>query len=229
MFPIVESSLGRLILSKKGLRLQCCIGYQSIRNYKKPMWVPIAPSKMYKNIVVIPPPKMEFQEETALRETYELYSRSLWKFQDGISREQEAQMQKEAIQVSEEVELERIFKMNDAENEKVKKIREESVMKEWEEVEAEILAKRKGLEEEELLQLEETEKLIQSELKRLEKAIKIEDLDEVIDKAMAAEWDYNFAIDKSGKVVQGRYNNSIGPADLSIPKEPMITPIQEAK
>ncbi|CAL8109675.1 unnamed protein product [Orchesella dallaii] len=231
MFPIVESSLGRLIIlsSKKRIRLQCYIGYQSIRNYKKPIWVPIAPSKMYKNIVETPLPKMELQEVTALQETYKLYSSSLWKFQDGISREHEAQMQKEAIQVSEEVELERIFKMNDAENEKVKKIREESVIKEWEEVEAQILAMRKGLEEEELIRLEETEKVIQSELKRLEKVIKIEDLDEVIDKAMAAEWDYNFAIDKSGKIVQGRYNNSIGLADLSIPKKPNITPIQVAK
>ncbi|ODN03935.1 putative 28S ribosomal protein S26, mitochondrial [Orchesella cincta] len=228
MFPLVESSLGRIILSNKGFRLRSCVEYQSVRNHKKPIWVPIAKSKMYKNIVDIPPPKMEFEEMTALQESYTLYNRSLWKFQDGITRELEAQQQKEAIQVSEDVELERIFKMNDVENENVRKNREESLLKEWEEVEKEILQMRKQKEEEELQTLEKTEEFLESEMKRLEGAIKPEDVDELIEKALGAVWDYNFAIDKTGRISQGRHN-SVAVADISIPAEPLVTPVEGTK
>lgn len=85
-------------------------------------------------------------------------------FQGNISREKEIQQQKEARQVSEEVELERIFTINDAENAKVRKIREAALVEEWKETEKEILEMKKQKEEEELTRLEETEKHLLSEM-----------------------------------------------------------------
>lgn len=62
--------------------------------------------------------------------------------------------------MSEEVDLERIFTINDAENEKVRKIREAALVEEWKDVEREILEMKKQKEDEELQKLEETEEFI---------------------------------------------------------------------
>ena len=39
-------------------------------------------------------------------------------------------------------------------------------------------------------------------------AIRLDNLDEAIEKAMATQIDHNFAIDKTGNVYQGRLNSS---------------------
>lgn len=85
-------------------------------------------------------------------------------FQGNISKERVIQQQKEARQVSEEVELERIFTINDVENAKVRKIREVALVEEWKETEREILEMKKQKEEEEATQLEDTEKHLLSEM-----------------------------------------------------------------
>lgn len=65
--------------SRKIISAQVCVQYQSVRNYpRKPRWVPMAKSKMYKIIDFPPAPKLEFEEITAQYDTYKLYSRSLW-------------------------------------------------------------------------------------------------------------------------------------------------------
>ena len=44
---------------------------------------------------------------------------------------------------------------------------------------------------------------------RLKTCIKVDDLDEAIEKAFATEIDYNFAIDKNGIRYPGRHNNTV--------------------
>lgn len=73
-------------------------------------------------------------------------------------------MQRNAKQVSEEVELERIFKMNDEINEKVRQLREATHARHLKEAEEDILEKKRLLEEEELMELEKAEKQIELEM-----------------------------------------------------------------
>lgn len=87
-------------------------------------------------------------------------------YQSTISREIEAQQQKDAIQVSEEVELERIFSMNEEENAKVRQNRENALVQEWKDIEQEILQVKRLKEEEELKRLGENEEFIKMEMVR---------------------------------------------------------------
>lgn len=63
---------------------------------------------------------------------------------------------------------------------------------------------------------------------RLKGAIKLEDLDQVIEKALAVELDYNFAIGKDGKFYRGRCNSEES-IDGPPPYAPIVKPVEEAR
>lgn len=81
MLGVLETSLkgGTALYSSKLANIPGSVVYQSVRNYpKKPRWIPIAKSKMYKNLVFPVPPKYEEEENLSLYDNYKLYMTSIW-------------------------------------------------------------------------------------------------------------------------------------------------------
>jgi len=209
MIAVLEGCVkSRILLNPANFaRVQCCLQYEPVRNYpKKPRWLPIAKSKMFKVRVRYAPPKLEFEEGMEIRDNYGLYHRSLWAFEANIFQEREQKSEMDAQKISEEIEVERMVKMNEIENERIRKIREEALIEEHELIKQEILQMKEQKEEEELSQLEQTETRLATTMERLKEAIPVEKLDEAIEKALAIEVDYNYAVAKDGRYLIGREN-----------------------
>lgn len=62
-----------LLISKAPLLLK-----NSVRFARKPRWVPMAKSKMFKNRELPYRPPHEMEEMTRLKENYRVYNNSLW-------------------------------------------------------------------------------------------------------------------------------------------------------
>jgi len=88
-------------------------------------------------------------------------------FQKQIYEAQVIREQQEAKQISEDVELEKIFAKNDEDNAKVKAFRESQLQVEWKQIEEKILMEKSLIETKVLQSIESSEKVLNAEMVRL--------------------------------------------------------------
>lgn len=179
------------------------LGTQAVR-WRKPRWVPVAPSKKFK----IPPRKITPPEEVhELRRLNNNYNTQMRALRHHLTQEKKrtADTSELAMQqvAQEEEEHQRLMEYNRQENLRVAALREERVRKEYEAELARVEAskvkqaqKAAAAEEEALRIINETQEFVKTFIKR-------EDLEKAIEEAMANPKDYNFAIDQDGHVLRG--------------------------
>ncbi|XP_042241230.1 probable 28S ribosomal protein S26, mitochondrial [Homarus americanus] len=178
-------------------------GSQTVR-WRKPRWVPVAKSKMFK----IPPrtitPKEEVVEITRLFNMYRTQMRAvrrhLWEESLRRADTSELSMQQAA---EDEAEHQQILEYNHQENLRVAALREERVRKEFEANLARVEASKEKLAKQALEAQEKALHLITETQALVKTFIKREDLEEAIETAIANPIDYNFVIDQEGHIFRG--------------------------
>lgn len=181
--------------------------------FRKPIWAPTAPSKLFR----IPEKPNYDEEERAQREyldiTYNRMSASIYKYfkeefylptlgAGGFSPEQ--------IRGEEEEQM-KLIRENDIENERVRKIREERLENERKEIEAELLVEKLKQEENRKILAKQIDEEVEQEIKRSETYITKETLDQAIEEALENVVNYEFAIDVQGNIY---YDDKLHPYAL---------------
>lgn len=196
---------GEIARCRDANRLVTALGETSIRWRTKPRWLPVAKSKMFRIPERKPQPKEEREELKKLHNIYRTEFKSIRlffhnKIQEMTTGESVIMEQKKR----EEDEHLKCIRINDEWNQSVAKLREkllaEDKEKELEETLKQIEENRLQLEK----QKEEAERLVREEKERSKYYITNENIDEVIEHAMANPVDYNFCIDLDCNVYHGR-------------------------
>ncbi|CAG7817070.1 unnamed protein product [Allacma fusca] len=202
----------------------CCVQLQFVR-WRKPRWIPQAKTKLFKVPLKVRPPLEEQAERDMLLNRYGTMTKSLWTYQEGLSGIEDDHEGMLGSAVNVDAEIDSVIEANEKINAVVRARREKLDAEKWIKTEQEILQKKEELELQEHERLNLTEAEIKRQIERLASAIKVEDLDEVIEKALAQEIDYNFAVDTSGNIYAGRHNTgriSQAPKDPLTSVEPIV-------
>lgn len=183
---------------------------QLVRWRRKPRWLPVAKSKLFR----VPERKAEDPIERAelmrLHANYKTQLRAVRSFLINNSQ-REVSSQADHLIVSPE-ELEEDFKqcslVNDQWNQEIAEIRNKRLAAERE-AQIELVAQRLEAKSERIaLKKDTAERLVRIEKERAKTLITPENIDKAIEAALAETKDYNFAIDLSGNV----YRNEEAPA-----------------
>jgi len=197
---------GSSLLANCARQPACCTQLIFVR-WRKPRWVPTAPSKIFKLPNRKRPPADEARERKVLKDRYGTQIKALWLHQRALNYGRLFEKLSTETSVKYEQEIDQVIEENNRINAEIRAQREEIMATEWAETEKYILATKaqKELQEEE--ELKQTEQQILAQIERLKTALKIEDLDEAIEKALSTEVDYNYAIDLAGNKYHGRHTN----------------------
>ncbi|XP_067012915.1 small ribosomal subunit protein mS26 [Anabrus simplex] len=196
--------------------------YQGVRWRRKPRWVPVAKSKMFRVPERPKVPEEEMNELQRLNNNYNTQIKSIRAFLK--EQVQASYMTVDTSLDKERLEAEdfaRCMKINDEWNAKIVKIREERLAKQAELTKEKVIQKIIQEEEKEKQTLEEIERIVREEKEKAKSYITADNIDEAIEKALNTEVDYNFAIDLDGNIYHGRLTK---PSDVTQQDEKLKVP-----
>ena len=180
------------------------VNYQSVRYGRKPRWLPMARSKMFR----IPPrpqvPEDEAAEMHRVNNQYRTQMKSLMKYLGANYMTVSEEVDHEVHLKEFEEDFSKCNALNDEWNERVKIERDEYFKTQ---IELEVQQAREILESKILLEeerMEELEQVVREQKQLANTFITPENVDEVIEYALNNPTDYNFSIDLEGNVYQGR-------------------------
>ncbi|XP_037934439.1 probable 28S ribosomal protein S26, mitochondrial [Teleopsis dalmanni] len=183
------------------------LSLEFVRWRRKPRWLPVAKSKMFK----VPERPFEPPEEKAeLKRLHNIYKTQLRSvrlyLREEVKRIQETSTADHYVLTpeEEEAEFQRCFEENEIWNKKIAEERNERLEKERAErvnlIKERIeLAKIRHEE-----RLERAEEIVRKEKENAKTFITLEKLDEAIEHALANPVDYNFSIDLNSNIYRGR-------------------------
>lgn len=198
MFRTVLSAIGESPISQNGSGL-----LQLVRWRRKPRWLPVAKSKLFR----VPERKvqdpMERSELMRLHANYKTQLRAVRGYLMTESAEREATSTADHLIISPE-EMEEDFRqcseMNDKWNAEISLIRNKRLQLERDAEKELILQRLDALGERREQRKTSAEELVRLEKERSKTLITPENIDQAIEQALAETVDYNFAIDLSGKI-----------------------------
>uniref|UniRef100_A0A1B6DPR9 Small ribosomal subunit protein mS26 n=1 Tax=Clastoptera arizonana TaxID=38151 RepID=A0A1B6DPR9_9HEMI len=179
--------------------------YQFLRWYRKPRWVPVAPSKMFR----VPERKRYPAEETVevirLNNIYRTTMKSLrlyfkTKTQSMTTAPEVIQEQTRKLEEHHKICVEE----NDRWNKEVAELRKARLLKSENEKRIEIANRLKEHETEQLEIKEKFEELVRKEKENSKYFITEKNIDEAIEKALNSTVDFNSVIDTNGNLFEGR-------------------------
>ncbi|XP_075223113.1 mitochondrial ribosomal protein S26 [Lycorma delicatula] len=181
---------------------QVCL--QFVRWRRKPRWLPVAKTKMYRV------PRRQRLPEGEEEEVYRLfnnYRTSLKAIRYYLSEQIKSQTTAPEV-IAEQLRVEqedhaKCLKLNDEWNEEVKKMREKRVADEAEERRLKILQEIETIKQQEAEELHYIDTLVRSEKEYSKKYITRKNIDEVLEKVLSETIDYNFCIDLDGNIYRG--------------------------
>ncbi|XP_023209717.1 probable 28S ribosomal protein S26, mitochondrial [Centruroides sculpturatus] len=168
---------------------------------RKPRWLPMAPSKLFR--INNPPdiPKEEFEQIFTLYHVYKCNMRSIQNFLHE-EHKKATQVGEEVVERAKQEELEhqRLMEENRLENERMLKLRNERLEKNLQKEIDDLLQIELDVEQQKLEEKEEAEKLVLREMELSKSFIREDTLDEAIAQALDNPVNYNFAIDLKGNI-----------------------------
>uniref|UniRef100_A0A023F743 Small ribosomal subunit protein mS26 n=1 Tax=Triatoma infestans TaxID=30076 RepID=A0A023F743_TRIIF len=198
--------------------------YQTVRWRRKPRWLPVAKSKMFRVPVK---KKIPLEEQEELKRLFNNYRTEMKSIRAFFAEQIQDATSESALDAAEEYdeEYKKCIELNEKWNAEVKLLREETLAKEKEAEIEEILNSI----EETRIKMQERQQYIEN-IVRLEKEksksyITAENIDEALDKALENPVDYNFAVDLKGNVYYGRNNK---PPKVSSPPTDEVKEITAA-
>lgn len=187
-----------------GVKAGFNVNYQSVRYGRKPRWLPMAKSKMFR----IPPrpqvPEDEAAEMHRIHNQYRTQMKSLMKYLSANYKTVSEEVDHEVHLKEFEEDFRKCSLLNDEWNAKVKIERDEYFKTK---IELEVQQAREILESKILLEeqrMEELEQIVREQKELANTFITPENIDKVIEYALNNPIDYNFSIDLDGNVYHGR-------------------------
>jgi len=180
------------------------IGSQTVR-WRKPRWVPKAPSKLYLVTCRKRLPPDEAKELLRLYRNYRCFQRMTLHhlFQEDQIQEESGKLSMQAIEKEEE-EHEQLMEYNRQENERMAQQRNERYEKVKEEMIKTMLEHKAREEEKELADIEAAYQRLKETQELVKLFIEPENLEQAIINAIDNPVDFNFAIDLEGRKYEGR-------------------------
>ncbi|KAL1461479.1 hypothetical protein WDU94_013372 [Cyamophila willieti] len=177
--------------------------------YRKPIWLPTAPSKRFRVPTRLVLPTHEKRELDRLTKNYKTYNKAMLAYHTDINSKQSVTDPGviEAQRRAEEEDWEQSINLNNEWNAEVAIEREQRLAIEKEQKVLQILAQKKAKEQKEKEDLEKAEQAVQAEIENSKTFITRDNIDHYIEQALSSHVDYNFAIDKEGNVYQGKKAN----------------------
>ncbi|KAJ9588969.1 hypothetical protein L9F63_017729 [Diploptera punctata] len=185
---------------------------QCVRWGRKPRWLPMAKSKLFR----IPErPKIGENERIELKRLHDRYKTHMHAIRNYF-QEETAKTSKTSVLALQEIEDEeqehvRCMKENDEWNKQVALLREQRLKVEAERRREEVLKSMDEAQERKKLRLEEIEKMVREEKEKSKYYITAENIDKAIEDALATTVDHNFAVDLEGHLFKGRQTK---PSDI---------------
>jgi len=188
---------------------------RAIIPHRKPRWIPMARSKMFKDPPVCLIPEAEVKHEEFLQVEYDRRMNALIKYLDEDF--QKFSDTGEAGRIEAELEFEeqtKLLKENEAENARIAGIRQLRLAREEEETKTKIKQRLQEAAQAESDRLVAANEFVEAESKSIQKRIRPDQLEEAILKAMDNPLDPEFALDSNGHIFRGRATKS-----LKVPKD----------
>ncbi|KAG8221996.1 hypothetical protein J437_LFUL003376 [Ladona fulva] len=176
---------------------------QSVRWARKPIWAPVAKSKLFR----IPErKKLPEDEALELRRLYNEYRTHCKAVRQLICKEYAASVEESPSVINSRIDddLSQAIKLNEEWNKEVAAIREERLTLEAEIEREKNLQYMIRAEQENEEQIKLLDEIVKAEKEKSTTFITPDNLDEAIEFALANPVDYNFAIDLKGNIVYGR-------------------------
>jgi len=218
MLPLISKNI--LLDSRQSLSrvnwefVRYRLKYKIKEPLRKPVWQPMAPSKLFR----IKQKEELTSEEKAQREhlqhTYSINMKSIKNFlrEEFYLPTLSAGGRSQEEVTKEEEEQQRLFEENDRENEKISNLRTERMNMFRKDKEAELIAQQLQIEQENIRHGKELDEIVKREIVRSKTYITKENLDIMIEEALAHETSYDFAIDTNGKLI---YSGTLHPYALT--------------
>ncbi|XP_013173259.1 PREDICTED: probable 28S ribosomal protein S26, mitochondrial [Papilio xuthus] len=180
---------------------------QCAEAHRKPRWLPVAKSKIFR----IPKRPVISEEERIellrINNNYKTQMRAIKRFYHEEMIKEKSTLESASSEMSQQLEAEeweRCVKINDTWNAQIAAEREERRKKELQEMEEFALARMEAKDKELRHRIAKASEEIREQKKLSSTFITPENLEEAIDKALANPVDYNFAIDLQGQQYLGR-------------------------
>lgn len=175
-----------------------------VRWKRKPRWLPVAKSKMFRIPERPKIPENERNELKRLHDRYNTHMRAVRKYFAQEFRESSATSLAALLETKDEEEKHLLcMKENEEWNKQVALLREQRLIKLQEARQESILAKKVAFEERQKEWLEKAEQLVREEKERAKFYITADNIDEAIEEALASPVDHNYAIDLEGHIYRG--------------------------
>ncbi|XP_026763763.1 probable 28S ribosomal protein S26, mitochondrial [Galleria mellonella] len=189
--------------------------------HRKPRWVPVAKSKIYRI-----PKRPEITEEERIEllrvnNNYKTQMRAIRRFYHEEMIKEKSTRESSSSEMSQKLEADdwqRCVEINDKWNAQVALEREERRKKELAKMEEYALARMEAKDRELKERIEKASQEIRKQKELSKTFITPENLDAAIDHALANPVDYNFAIDLQGNQYLGRESPAIPPKHKTTPK-----------
>uniref|UniRef100_A0A1B6L7S0 Small ribosomal subunit protein mS26 n=1 Tax=Graphocephala atropunctata TaxID=36148 RepID=A0A1B6L7S0_9HEMI len=190
------------LVSRKSPCIQCIRCYRP----RKPFWLPMAKSKMFR---IPKKPNIPVEEDVELSRLYNVWRTNIKSIQHHFKEQLRAQTT--GIEVIEERRQRALehhancVRENELWNAEVAKLREERQAREAAIREKEIQAALAEHEREQKILMEQIDASIRREKEAAKSYITPENIDEAIENALSNVMDHNFCIDLEGNIFKGRY------------------------
>ncbi|XP_044735173.1 probable 28S ribosomal protein S26, mitochondrial [Chrysoperla carnea] len=182
---------------------------QIVRWRRKPRWLPVAKSKLYK---VPKRPEISESERNELFRLHTNYKTQVKSIRHFLIKEFEAQQIKEdEVQVKKDfdIDFEKCRKINEEWNSSIIPIREARIQAE-KKLAQDIVMQRMITHQENLRQKQNiSEQIIRAEKERSKTYITPENIDAAIEKALNNVVNYNFAIDAQGNIINDKQDKNV--------------------
>ncbi|XP_011555224.3 probable 28S ribosomal protein S26, mitochondrial [Plutella xylostella] len=180
---------------------------QSASAHRKPRWLPVAKSRMFRIPKRPEIPEEEKKELLRLHNNYKTQMRAIKRFYFEEKIKENSSLQSASSEMSQKLEAEdweRCVALNEQWNAQVATEREERRRAELEKMEAHALQRMEAKDRELEKRIERASEEIRKQKELSATFITPETLDAAIDKALDNPIDYNFAIDLRGNKIEGR-------------------------
>ncbi|XP_027206074.1 mitochondrial ribosomal protein S26 [Dermatophagoides pteronyssinus] len=181
--------------------------------FRKPIWQPMAPSKLYRIRKKEELSEQEKQQREHLDYTYKVTMESIKQF---LHREfylptVDSEQGGSSEFVHEEEELEKAMIENDRENQRIAAMRDERLKLFQQELDAKLVAMKIQKEEENRQIGEQFDQIVRQEIERSKTYITRENIDAKIEEALTHQTNYDYAIDVNGRIM---FDGSLHPYAL---------------
>lgn len=204
----------------------CSVGLEFVRWRRKPRWLPVAKSKVFRIPERKPQSPDEKLELLRLHNHYKTQMRSLRLFfREEVQRIRETSTADHLVQTpeQEEDEFQRCINLNNEWNATIAKERSVRLEKEFAERREYIKERLELAKEREEERIRRIEEIVRKEKEAAKNFITRENVDAAIETALANPVDYNYSIDLRGNMYHGRTTvPGGGPPDQKQPAEPQL-------